>query len=172
MARGYQRVSANERSAINQQKGESKRVDPVGRCIWLVTDSLSAALWLHCLAALLLLLRGLFGVGSWSLGFAPCAAAVCVCAAAQAKVLYRVSTLKMPAAWQQHGGMYGALDADDNLVPDDEMPLVRRGVVSVVAAVPALLLVATSEAFLWARLEFGGPAVATAFAPLLSLIHI
>ena len=93
--RGYQRIavvsvndgassaSAAEAGGAEPQPLPAAPVDPVARCVWLVTDALSAVLWLYCLAAFLLLLRFLFGVGSWALGFAPCAVAVVVVAVAQ-----------------------------------------------------------------------------------------
>ena len=122
--------------------------DATATLVRLVAGGAAAFVDAHALAALLVAAR-VAGVAAipWRLVLAPLFAASAVAALTQWRFLSRVATLRLvqPAPFG-----YGALqrgDAAATVIHEDAKPLARRGVVGVVASVPALALVVAAQVF-------------------------
>ena len=122
--------------------------DATDGLIWTVARGCMVFVDLQCLSFALVVLK-LSGAGNypWSVAFLPmfCASLSVVCL--EATVFLRAASLKLrkegPTSRPQR--RYGALRNERNVVREDALPLLRRGLVATVASVPAVILVFAAQ---------------------------
>ncbi|KAJ8600737.1 hypothetical protein CTAYLR_003915 [Chrysophaeum taylorii] len=141
---------------LSMQRWRTRRVrrrrlragdDATEGLIWLVARGCIAFVDLHAVGAVTVVIKGVGLVDQhvpWLAAFSPFFAASLVALVTQIRVFARAASLKLhnPAV---HYGAVSAANARGDVIHEDALPLVRRGIVAIVLSVPTLAVVATAQ---------------------------